>query len=84
MENVKFEGDFQKIEIKGTPYTIVGDAEKGFYIVMGSNIVCPEQFTSTEEAEEYIEKKPYMLILTTTAIIAEQIYEKMRKEKTNA
>lgn len=39
-------------------------------IVLGNNIVTSKEFESFEEAEKYIESKPYELIINTAILIS--------------
>lgn len=84
-EEIKKDNNLVKIDVSETPFTIIGKPKENyFFIVMGNNIVSDKKFESSEEAKEYIEKKPTMLILTAAAILAENIYEQKKKGVENA
>ena len=52
--------------------------EEQFIIVMGNYMASDKRFDKIEDAEEYIESKPYELILNMTLI--HNIYEKENKK----
>lgn len=67
-------------EVEGTPFRIVRN-KKEVSIVMGDQVV-KKGFESIKDAEEYIEKKPWELILIAGAIYSEFI-NKIRKDNDN-
>ena len=67
-------------EVEGTPFRIVRN-EKEVSIIMGDQVL-KRGFYKIEEAEEYINEKPWELILIAGAIYSEFI-TKIRKENDN-
>jgi len=67
-------------EVEGTPFRIVRN-KKEVSIVMGDQVV-KKDFKNVEDAEMYIEEKPWELILIAGAVYSEFI-NKIRKENDN-
>ncbi len=71
------------IKSKTTPFTIVKIDDNGYRVAVGRYIVTEETFRTIETAEDYINSKPYELIINTILILLEN--EKQAKtEKTNS
>ena len=54
---------FEMFESKNKPFAIIKKDEK-YIITIGRNVATDKKFKSLEEAENYIETKPYELIFT--------------------
>lgn len=72
---------FNRHEVKDTPFDLI-ETEKGIIIVMGNQQVCKEVFKTTKEAGTYITKKPWELILITTAEYINKLNELKERIKT--
>lgn len=53
------------MSVDGTPFAIVKHEEK-YVIILGVDIISPRKFNTIEEAEAYIEEKPWPLLWATT------------------
>lgn len=62
-------------EVKGTPFYIVGSEEKGWNIVICGSVCCKELFKTAKAAVDYINRKPWDLILVSNMIYQERINE---------
>lgn len=72
-----------KTEIENTPFTIITDDEENkSFIVLGNNRVSNELFDSIEEAESYVNDKPWELILVSAAIFIEKT-QQLKAEQTS-
>lgn len=66
-----------------TPFAIIKRREK-FVIILAADIISTREFDTFEEAEEYIEGKPWELLWATTMWVmthAEEIKEKITIKK---
>ena len=59
-------------EVKNTPFTLV-EKENKVFIIIGNQVCDPNVFKNKTEAKKYISKKPWMLIATTSLILAQNI-----------
>ena len=66
------------MSVDGTPFAIIKREEK-YVIVLGVDIISPRKFNTIEEAEAYIEEKPWALLWATTMWI--MMNQKMIKTK---
>lgn len=62
-------------EIKNTPFYAVGNKKDGYTICLAGCAVSPIKFERISKVIEYIAKKPWDLILVSTAIYNERIQE---------
>ncbi len=62
----------QKQQVKQTPFTLIKTNEK-VKITAGTNIVSAKEFDTFEQARKYIYSKPYELLITTTAILVQEM-----------
>lgn len=65
------------INVENSPFTIV-KLEHDVIITMGKDAVCTN-FPSVEEAKEYINQKPWQLMLTAAAIYTNHINKILKK-----
>ena len=62
------------IEIKESPFTIVDQKDKGIMVVMGQNLMAKD-FKTVKEAQAWVARKPWQLILTAASAYVEFIKE---------
>lgn len=72
---------FEVLEVKDTPFNIVGNEEDGYRIVMGNQQVCKETFENVKKANDYIKKKPYELIMVSCMVYIEKVNELKEQTK---
>ena len=59
-------------EVKNTPFTLV-ERENEVLITIGNQICDSNVFANKTEAKKYINKKPWMLIATTSLILSQNV-----------
>ena len=52
-------------------FNLVSEEDKNVKIVMGNNVVSDKVFNSEDEAEDYIQSKPYELIFNACILFAQ-------------
>lgn len=62
-------------EIKNTPFYAVGNKKDGYTICLAGCAVSPIKFERISKAIEFVSKKPWDLLLVSTAIYNERIQE---------
>lgn len=55
--------------IEGTPFTIIEDKEKGYYITMGNYLITHPTKTKTEQIEKLHHLETWNIILTMIIIV---------------
>lgn len=63
-----------------SPFTIVGSLEKGYKIVMGNQQISQKTFASIEEANIYVESKPWELIIVGCMVFRDSIIKYNKKK----
>ena len=63
-----------------SPFTIVGNIEKGYKIVMGNQQISQKTFASIEEANIYVESKPWELIIVGCMVFRDSIIKYNKKK----
>ena len=58
--------------VENTPFTLV-EKENKVLITIGNQICDPNVFKNKTEAKKYINKKPWMLIATTSLILTQNV-----------
>lgn len=58
-------------EIKGTPFTIVERENGMFSIAMANQLITTKEWENIKDAEFYIKKKPWELIVNTMCMVYE-------------
>lgn len=76
-EQPKFKHTWENI--KGTPFFMIGDQEKGYMAVMGKSQIT-QRFTTTEELEEYVYTQPWELLITIMVTIIDAMKEMKNRE----
>lgn len=66
----------EHVEIEGTPFTITGSEEKGWFLRMG-NYKLTEMMDDKEKIKEHIDKNGWLLTVDVIAVILDA-EEKMR------
>ena len=59
-------------EVKNTPFTLV-EIENEVLIKIGNQVCDSNVFENKTEAKKYINKKPWMLIATTSLILSQNV-----------
>ena len=59
-------------EVENTPFTLV-EKENKVLITIGNQVCDPNIFENKTEAKKYINKKPWMLIATTSLILSHNV-----------
>lgn len=67
-------------EIKGTPFTGIYRHNK-WIIVMGDEIASPKEFENVEEMKEYIDTKPWSLLMVSAAIFNKITNKKIKENE---
>lgn len=67
-------------KVEDTPFTVIYHDGK-HHICLANNIVADRPFDSIEEAERYIEKKPWQLILVSNYIYGKMVEQKIKEAK---
>lgn len=67
-------------KVEDTPFTVIYHNGK-HHICIANNIVGDRPFDSIEEAEAYIEQKPWQLILVSNYIYGKMVEQKIKEEK---
>lgn len=62
-------------KVEDTPFTLV-ENEMGVMIAVGNQIASEKIFKTKDDAKEFIESKPYYLIMIATAIYIQQLNKK--------
>lgn len=80
---VKIEEVEQNIweEIEGTPFHLVGPKGGTLSITLGKQVVSPQGFKTIKEAKEYIDQKPWELILIATMTYGLMVEEANKNAK---
>ena len=58
--------------VEDTPFTLV-EKENKVLITIGNQVCDPNAFENKTEAKKYINKKPWMLIATTSLILSQNV-----------
>ena len=58
--------------VENTPFTLV-EKENKVLITIGNQVCDPNVFENKTEAKKYINKKPWMLIATTSLILSQNV-----------
>lgn len=66
---------FEKHPIGDTPFWVIGTKES-YSIIMGKFIVVEHEFKTVEEAINYIDEKPWELLVKVTGIIVDELKNK--------
>lgn len=72
----------ERIPIDNTPFTLIGDQEKGYFIAMGNYKITDQILKNEEEANLMLKDKIYEIILNMIVIVDEKI-EQMKKEESD-
>lgn len=67
-------------KVEDTPFTVIYHNGK-HHICIANNIVGDRPFDSIEEAERFIEKKPWQLILVSNYIYGKMVEQKIKEAK---
>lgn len=71
-KNKKMEKTFERHDIDDTPFSVITTVEDSeCRITIANNIVSRKIFKTKEEAIKYVKKRPWELILNTTALFTE-------------
>lgn len=79
VKNVETQKGTQQEQYKNTPFTMVKLGET-WSIVVGNQVASSEKFKTKKAAAEYIESKPWELILITQAIILNKWTETQKNQ----
>lgn len=66
--------------VEDTPFTLIYHNEQ-YHICLGQNIVGAKPFKSIPEAEEYINQKPWQLMLVAGYIYGKMVEAKIKENK---
>ena len=69
-------------KLKNGPFMAVGPEGGPYKLTFGNHVVSPMKFKNIEEAEEYVNKKEWDLILVTTAVFMD-VANKKKQELEN-
>ena len=75
---------FERIDVPGTPFSIVSSG-KSSRIAIGNQIISQEIFENEKLAKDYVEMKPWELLINGIGFIIEKTieYKKLQDEKNN-
>lgn len=79
---IKSEDISKYVEIEGTPFTAININSK-WIIVMASSVASGKKFDTIEELNEYVESKPWELIVIAGSIFRDIMNENKLKEVNN-
>lgn len=82
VQEIKSENISKYVEIEDTPFTAINIGNK-WMLVMASSVASGKKFDTIEELEEYVESKPWELIVTAGSIFRDIINENKLKEEEN-
>jgi len=76
---------FERLDVPGTPFSIVS-SEKGSRIAIGNQIISQKIFENEKLAKDYVEMKPWELLINGIGFIIEKTieYKKLQDEKNNS
>lgn len=74
------ESYFKRVRVEETPFSL-GVTENETLIFIGNFLVTDKKFKSEKEATEYIEEKPWELILTTLYVLLKKLELPQKTEK---
>lgn len=70
------------ITVENTPFALIKKNEK-WGIVMGNQMVSDQYFDTTEDAERFIESKPWSLILVSALTFVDGAYQYKKELESN-
>lgn len=80
----KEEKTFERHDVENSPFSLIVNAKDGkCKITCGMQLMSEREFESTMHAIEYINAKPWELIVSTAAIMAHNIYKINTQNLTN-
>lgn len=63
-----------RYEIKNTPFYVIEDEKTGVCkIILGNHLASNKEFDTVKEAQEYVNEKPWELIINLCGIMYENI-----------
>lgn len=78
LEHIKGE-ERQKINDAG--FYAIGNTDKGYVLTFGNQVVSERKFDTVEEAQDYVNGRPWELILMATLIYGEMVKRVMEENQ---
>lgn len=76
-------GEIKKTQIDNNELFMIVNKEDNYYVGILNHLISKRTFKSPEEAQEYIDSKPWELIFNVAGVIAEYAIDEKMAEKTN-
>lgn len=77
--NVPEMGQVKKTELDRNDLFLIVNVEDTYRIALGEHWVTKEVFKTPEEAQAYIDAKPYELLMNLAAVMAKFVYNEINK-----
>lgn len=78
--NVPDMGEVKKTELDQNDIFLIVNVEEKYRIALGEHWVTKKIFNTPEEAQAYIDAKPYELLMNVAAVMAKFVYSELKNK----